>query len=201
MAYKKVTAHERFKENPFVEKAIEDIRLVKRMQIVTPKDRNEIQMIVSQSGDVEGHTAFLKYVEVDEDKFAKLYLSQLASFWELSKPAIRVFSYILSILKPKQDSFILRMDESLKYTGYKNRKDVNNGLAALIESKIIARSKYEFEYFINPLVVFNGDRVTFAKAYIKKRKEKGDMTNSQLDLFPSTGASIRAFLNEKSEEV
>jgi len=200
MAYKKVTVHQRFKENPFVEKAIEDIRLVKRMQVVTPKDRNEIQMIVSQSGDVEGHTAFLKYVEVDEDKFAKLYLSQLASFWELSKPAIRIFSYILSILKPKQDSFILRMDECLGYTGYKNRKDVNNGLAALIESKIIARSNYEFEYFINPLVVFNGDRVTFAKAYIKKKKEKEGAT-SQLKLFPDSSSNIKAFSSEKSEKV
>lgn len=193
MAYKKVTTHERFKENPFVEKAIEDIRVVKRMQIITPKDRNEIQMIVSQSGDVEGHTAFLKYVEVDEDKFAKLYLSQLAAFWELSKPAIRVFSYMLSILKPKQDSFILRMDECLSYTGYKNRKDVNNGLGALIEAKIVARSNYEFEYFINPLVVFNGDRVTFAKAYIKKRKEQGEAPTKQLNLFPDAKESIERF--------
>lgn len=192
MAYKKVKGHERFKENPFVERAIEDITIVKKMQFVTPKDKNEIQMIVSQSGEVEGQTAFLRYVEVDEERFAKLYLSQLASFWELSKPAIRVFSYMLSILKPKQDSFILRMDECLEYTGYKHRKDVNNGLSVLIESKIIARSNYEFEYFINPLVVFNGDRVTFAKTYVKKKKMD---IKAQMDIFPI--ARLGAFDNEK----
>lgn len=189
MAYKKVTGHERFKENPFLEKAIDDINIVKKMQFATPNDRNEIQMIVSQSGEVQGHTAFLKYVEVDEEKFAKLYLSQLASFWDLSKPAIRVFSYILSILKPRQDSFILRMEDCLEFTGYKHRKDVNSGLAALIESRIIARSNYEFEFFINPLVVFNGNRVTFAKSYVKKRSE----LNGQM-ILPLGG-------NESEEEV
>jgi len=192
MAYKKVTKHERFKENPFVEQAIEDITIVKKMHFITPKDKNEIQMIVSQSGVIEGQTAFLRYVEVDEDKFAKLYLSQLASFWELSKPAIRVFSYMLNILKPKQDSFILRMDECLEYTGYKHRKDINNGLSALIEAKIVARSNYEFEYFINPLVVFNGDRVTFAKTYVKNR-QSGKI--GQLDVFPL--AQSNSFDNEK----
>jgi len=181
MAYKKVTDHEKFKENPFLEKAIDDINIVKKMQFVTPNNKNEIQMIVSQSGEVEGHTAFLKYVEVDEEKFAKLYLSQLVAFWDLTKPAIRVFSYILNILKPKQDSFILRMDECLEFTGYKHRKDVTNGLATLMEARIIARSNYEFEYFINPLVVFNGNRVTFAKSYIKKKKELKSQTSSLLD--------------------
>jgi len=198
--YKSIRDFTAYDENPFVEKAVQDIKIVKRRQIIRPRNKDEIQMITSTAGEVTGYSQFVRFIEVEEDKFAKLYLSQLASFWELSKPAIRIFSYILSILKPKQDSFILRMDECLGYTGYKNRKDVNNGLAALIESKIIARSNYEFEYFINPLVVFNGDRVTFAKAYIKKKKEKEGAT-SQLKLFPDSSSNIKAFSSEKSEKV
>lgn len=171
MAYKGVTSFERFRENPFIEKAIEDIRVVKRTQVVRAKNKSEIQMIVSQEGEVEGYSQFLRFVEIEEAQFAKIYLSQFNAFWDLSKAAIRVFGYIISILKAKQDSFILRMEPCLIHTGYKHRKDVITGISSLIEAGIIARSDYNDEFFINPLVVFNGDRVTFAKTYIKKKKE------------------------------
>jgi hypothetical protein len=184
MAYKKVTEFERFRENPFIEKAIEDIRIVKKTQVLKPKNRSEIQMIVSDHGEVQGYSQFLRFVEVEEAQFAKVYLAQFNAFWELSKAAIRVFGYIISILKPKQDSFILRMEACLTYTGYKHRKDVITGISSLIESGIIARSDYSDEFFINPLVVFNGDRVTFAKTYIKKKKEANP---NQLNLLNEIG--------------
>lgn len=184
--YKKIKEFEEFKENPFIEKAVQDIKIVKRTQTIRPKGRDEIQMIVS-GDEVTGHSAFMRFVEVEEEKFAKLYLSQLCALWELSKTAIKVFSYILTILQPKKDSFIFRMEDCLEYTGYSTEKSVFDGIGSLIEAGIIARSKYHFEYFINPLVVFNGDRVTFAKTYIKKKKEKEVLQKpiSQLDLFKS----------------
>ncbi|MDO1451519.1 RepA protein [Rhodocytophaga aerolata] len=171
MAYKSVKQYEVFRENPFVEKAIQDIKIVKKTQVIRPKNKDEIQLIVSSAGDVEGHSAFMRYIEVDEEKFTKLYLSQFTSFWELSKAAIRVFGYIISILKPKQDEFFLEMNRCLEYTKYKHPKDVLSGIANLIECGIVARSDSHFKYFINPLVIFNGDRVTFAKTYIKKKKQ------------------------------
>ena len=57
------------------------------------------------------------------------------------------------------------------------------GLTGLIEANIIARSNHHLKYYINPLVVFNGDRVTFAKTYVKKKKEKEEAAKNQLDLF------------------
>jgi hypothetical protein len=183
MKYSKVTIHEQFKENPFVEKAIQDIRIVKKTQVIRPKNRDEIQMITSSDGEITGYTAFTRFIEVDEERFAKVYLSQFASFWELSRAAIRVFSYILSVLKPKQDSFIFKMDDCLGHTKYRHKKDVLSGLGNLIECNIIARSNYDWEYFINPLVVFNGDRVAFTKMYVKKKKEKEKSSVNQLDLF------------------
>ena len=183
MSYKKVTEFEKFRDNPFVEKAVEDIKVVKKTQVVRARDKGEIQMIVNGGGEVEGYSQFLRFIEVDEAQFAKIYLNQFSAFWELSKPAIRVFGYIINILKPKSDSFILRMELCLEYTGYKHRKDVITGISSLIEAGIIARSEYSDEYFINPLVVFNGDRVTFAKTYIKRKNQinisKED--NKQLD--------------------
>jgi hypothetical protein len=199
MAYKKVGVYEKFKENPFVEKAIGDMIVRKKTQVMRTGNKDEIQMITNSNGGVEGYSAFMRYVEVDEEKFAKLYLSQLCSFWDLTKASIRVFSYMLSILKPKQDSFILRMNDCLDYTKYKNRKDVMNGIGGLIDSGIIARSEYEFEYFLNPMVVFNGDRVTFAKTYIKKKKSAEGENENQLNLFNQN--LIEDFQNGKKEKI
>jgi hypothetical protein len=181
--YKSIRDFTAYNENPFVEKAVQDIKIVRRQQIIRPRNKDEIQMITSTDGEVTGYSQFMRFIEVEEEKFAKLYLSQLASFWELTKPSIRVFSYILTVLKPKQDLFIFIMEDCLQYAGYSSERSVFEGLTGLIEANIIARSNHHLKYYINPLVVFNGDRVTFAKTYIKKKKEKEEAIKNQLDLF------------------
>jgi hypothetical protein len=176
MKYNPITKQPAFEENPFVEKAIQDIKIVQKTQVIRPQNKGEIQLIISSgSGEIQGHSAFMKFVEVDEMQFAKVYISQFASFWELSKPAIRVFGFIITILKPKQDFFNFDMDDCMKYTGYTQRNHILTGLSCLIDCGIIARSNKSYKYFINPLVVFNGDRVSFAKTYIKRRKNQIDM--------------------------
>jgi hypothetical protein len=75
------------------------------------------------------------------------------------------------------------MDKALAYTNYGHRNNIATGISNLLECGIIARTPYDNEYFINPLVFFNGNRVTFAKTYVKKRKEQLD--KSQLALFDS----------------
>lgn len=181
--YKSIRDFTAYNENPFVEKAVQDIKIVRRQQVIRPRNKDEIQMITSTDGEVTGYSQFMRFIEVEEEKFAKLYLSQLASFWELTKPSIRVFSYILTVLKPKQDLFIFIMEDCLQYAGYSSERSVFEGLTGLIEANIIARSNHHLKYYINPLVVFNGDRVTFAKTYIKKKKEREEAIKNQLDLF------------------
>ncbi|AUD07058.1 RepA protein [Spirosoma pollinicola] len=183
MKYKPIKALPSFEENPFVEKAIQDVKIIKRQQIIRPKNRDEVQQIVSTDGEVTGYSSFTRFIEVDEEKFTKLYLSQFANFWELSKPAIRVFGYILTVLQPKKDDFIFDMEDCLSYTKYAQRNHVVSGLSNLIECQIIAKSNKDYKYFINPLMVFNGDRVAFTKMYVKKKKDKEKLDSNQLDLF------------------
>jgi len=190
MKYKKISEQEEFLENPFIDKAINDVKIIKKTEIIRPKGSGEIQMIVNDAGEVTGHSAFVRFIEVDEEKFAKLYLSQLSTFWELPKPAIRVFTYILTVLIPKRDTFYFDMEDCLKFTKYSQRNHVLTGLSCLIDAGIIARTRKSYEYFINPFVVFNGDRVTFAKTYIRKKKESretpwtknSEKTANKLDL-------------------
>ena len=185
MKYKRITEHPAYENNPFVEEALEGIQkqTVRKTRVIRPDDglaKQVQQIVVNADGEATGYGAFMQYIEVDEDKFAKVYLSQFAAFWELSKPAIRVFGYILSALKQGQDRLIFKMDKALTYTNYSHRSHVLTGLSNLVECGIIARTPYDYEYFINPLVFFNGNRVTFAKTYIRKKKE---VDKAQLGLF------------------
>lgn len=181
--YKKITDYTAFDENPFMDKAVNDIKVIKKTQIIRPKDSSEIQQIVSEEGEVTGYSAFMRFIEVDEERFAKVYLNQFASFWDLPSTAIRVFGYVINILKPKQDSFTFDLEDCIAYTKYKTKKSVFEGLSALIECGIIARGNRHYKYFINPLVVFNGDRVAFTRMYVKKKKDKEKAETNQLDLF------------------
>ena len=181
--YKKIKDYEEFSENPFVEKAIQDIKIIRKTQVVRAHERGEVQMIVNDGGEVTGHTAFMRYIEVEEAQFAKLYLNQFEHFWDLPKSAIRVFGYILTRLIPKKDEFLFDMSECLAYTKYSTNKSVFEGLTALIDTGIVARTTKHYKYFVNPMVVFNGDRVSFTKTYIKKKQ--GTNPN-QLNMFGET---------------
>ena len=189
MAYSKLTKHKQYKENPFIPDAIENMQVVKRTQMMNASSKDAIHYVVNQgTGEVDGYSAFMRIVEVDEERFAKLYLAELGALWELSKPAIRVFTYVVNTMIPNRDTITFAIEECMEYTGYKSTKSVFAGLSQLIDHGIIARTTKHWQYFVNPMIVFNGSRVTFARTYVKK-KRKEDPNQMKL-----------SFISEKDEE-
>jgi len=178
---RKMTDLKKNTENPFMEQALQmiDKNIVKRYKSATQTDQKATLIAVDPStGDVLGSTRFVRQIEVDEEQFTKLYLSNFKAFFDLSQPAIRVFGYIISkCLHPKNDMFVFIPQYALDYTGYKSTKDLYKGLFELAKAEIIARGPAENVWFLNPMVCFNGDRVTFAKTYVRKRKTTTDDPN------------------------
>lgn len=175
---------EKNKENPFLKQAVEQVNnnIVKKYKTATKTGEKAIlQAFDSSTGEVLGHTQFIRQIEVDEEQFTKFYLSNFTKFFDLPPSAIKVFGYIMTKLVPKQDMFMVFIDECMEYTGYKSHKSIHQGLAYLLKSEIIARGRNDVIYFINPMVAFNGDRITFAKTYVKKQKRK-DIDPNQIDL-------------------
>lgn len=173
------------KENPFLKQAVEQVNqnIVKKYKTATKTGEKAIlQAFDPNSGEVVGHTQFIRQIEVDEEQFAKLYLSNFSAFFDLKPQAIRVFGYILKQLIPNKDEFVFLLEDCQEYTGYKSSTSVRIGLTSLLENEIIARGKTDFLYFINPMVAFNGNRITFAKTYVKKQK-KVQIDPSQQSLF------------------
>lgn len=169
---KKLNEFQKNTENPFLKQAIEQVQqnVVKKYKTATKTDQKAIlQAFDPTTGEVLGHTQFVRQIEVDEEQFAKIYLSNFSAFFDLKPQAIKVFGYILAQLTPNKDEFIFDREECMHYTGYKSDKSVFIGLASLLNNDIIARGRTDYKYFINPLVAFNGNRITFAKTYVKKK--------------------------------
>lgn len=180
--YLKKGVFEKYTTNPFIEKSIETIQknsVVKKQYM--KGDKGVETSIINQDAEIVGQSVFVRLVEVDEDKFAKLYLNELGILWDMKKPALKLFSYIMTILDPNSDEFYLSSAKAGEYTGYKTVTAINNALSQLLDLGIIARNVEPNWYYINPLIVFNGSRVTFAKTYIKKQKTR-QIDKNQLNL-------------------
>ena len=172
-------------ESPFLKQAVKKVQnsIVKKYKTASNTDEKAIlQAYDETTGEILGHTRFVRQIEVDEDKFAKLYLSNFSAFFKLKPSAIKVFGYILEQLIPNKDYFYIDMDDALEYTKYSTQKSIRVGLSSLLENEIIARGRNEYHYFINPMVIFNGNRISFVKTYVRKKK-KVEIDPMQTNIF------------------
>lgn len=171
----KLTDFQKHEESPFHEQAIEVVEkhLVKKFKNSTHASAE--QRAVAAVADIETgevfKTSFIRRIEVDEDQFAKIYLAEFsAAFFELSQSAIRVFGYIMTCMKPKRDMIVFDRKKCMEYTKYKSEKAIYKGLAELVAAEVIARGPADNLWFINPLIVFNGDRASYTREIIKKKR-------------------------------
>lgn len=184
----KLSDFQRNKENPFMKQAIEYIEnhVVKKYKSSTGSDKKAVVAVADTDTGEVFRTSFIRQIEVDEEQFAKLYLNNFAAFFDLSQAAIRVFGYIMTCMKPKNDMIMFILEDCLEYTKYTSKGTVYRGLAELVKAEIIARGINENLWFINPLIVFNGDRVSFTKTYVRKKslstKKKAEEDERQLSL-------------------
>jgi len=181
--YKPLKKYERHDENPYLFDMEESVQIRRKREMMYPVNSEVVHYVVNQNtGEIDGYSAFMRISEVDEQQFVKIFTRELRALWDLSKVAGRVFTYIMQCMRMNQDTIYFDVEECMEYTGYKSRRSIINGMSELIEHGIIARSTKSNIYFINPAVVFNGNRVTFAKTYMKKQRHKEEDPN-QLKLF------------------
>lgn len=181
MTKRKLSDFELNKENPFAKQALVNIgsALVSKSVKGTNKDESAILKAVDGNGEILGNSVFIRNKAVDTESFAKFFLAGFKAFFDLKPASIKVFKYILGQLKPNQDSFMFFMDECKEETGY-SEVSIFRALGELCCAKIIARGRADIEYYINPMCVFNGDRVTFATTYINENYPQYKTTSTKL---------------------
>ena len=98
---------------------------------------------------------------VDKSQFAKIYASEIAMLYELSKTAQNVFLYLTTKVMDYDNRVYFNYKREFNKIGYSAHTAPLKGLRELIKNNIIACDVREHTYWLNPTIVCKGER--FAK--------------------------------------
>jgi len=157
----------KYETNPFILEDVFKMNTATKTVIVGSQKK---VLVDTDTGEVEGYTLLHKFKEVDKEQFVKLYVNEIQSLFDLSKTGLRVFSYIISLMRINDATIYLDIHTAQKECGYAHKKAIYKGLSELVQNKIVALSNKPNLWFINPNIVFNGDRIAFIKEYKMKKK-------------------------------
>ncbi len=155
--------------NPFMEDLCASVNIGKKQIIVG--DATDL-LYNENTGEITGKTVVHKFQEVDKEKFVKLFVNEISFMHDLSKRGHKVLDYIVSNLKPKKDEVYMHLPEVMKYCNYTQVNHVYRGIAELLGANILAVSHKPNIWFINPMFIFNGSRLTLIKEYVIKERNK-----------------------------
>lgn len=106
------------------------------------------------------------YQITDRKEFVKVYRESLKTILNLSATAQKVLWYILDILPQRATCVDIVTNICQRECGFKTRHSVVNGLVELLEKGILIKSSYQMRYWVNPVILFNGDRMEFIREYV-----------------------------------
>lgn len=176
----------RYDKNPFVGDLIVE-RSAKMVKISTlGKDDN---VLVNQStGEVNG-THVVTYKKVDKEQFIKVFPAMIGAQFELGPAGIKAFAVLMWAVQNQAiggDSICLDKHVLDQFqANHPNLKakppTIRKGLVELENAQFIAKAYRVGDYFINPKLLFNGDRVAFTTVLERERFENKDQINMTLE--------------------
>jgi len=161
VSLRKAVKHEK---NPFVfdddDKLIIDLptRIKKQYYVSMEYDDKTFYQTGELTNEEGGHYIYSKK-EIEPEKFVKVYTAGISAMYDLTKSGIKAFHYCTTILVPDSDVIYIYIPHMIEFCGWKSKKQAYVGLKELIRAEIIAPSFYPGKWFINPRVMFNGNRL------------------------------------------
>ncbi len=169
----------KYRYNPWLKELSETANLKKK--VVSHEDPNKMMILVdNKTGVEERKTAGFYYnKEIDGNSFVKLYAAGVGEILGLSRAGARVFVYLfdeVSSAHNKDNTQIMLkyefMAENQRYWSKQGkpigRSTFFSGIRDLLTHNIIAQAEITGVYFINPMFIFNGDRLVVVNEYKRK---------------------------------
>lgn len=104
--------------------------------------------------------------KVDHAQFIKIFKENLAAVMKLSKTAREVLWYIMNNIPQDRGYVVIDNASVMDFCGFKTRKSVREAVVELLSKDFLTRSTIPKRYWVNPLVLFNGNRIVYANEYI-----------------------------------
>ncbi|WP_309295257.1 replication/maintenance protein RepL, partial [Klebsiella pneumoniae] len=161
----------RYKENPFVMVASGNTNSGTRR---VTANNDKLLIINQDTGEQLAGAGFFQYEEVDKTKFLKLYVNGVKALTELTSAGTKVFEILYRTIQENinKDTVFLGFDLIDQDVVSISESTFHRGMKELIKKNFIAETTTSNLYFINPDFLFNGDRLSFVKTFIKKKTEE-----------------------------
>lgn len=168
---------ERFSFNPFIG---DDAFIIKKKNKTILAGTTKDILVDSETGEVRQATLFAKKKLIDAENFVKLYLTEIKNFFELSNKGIKALSYLTTILPINKDLVYIHIPDLMEFCGFKSKETAYRAIKELIINKVIAISNKANLFYLNPKIMFNGDRIIFMNEY--QIRDKKDIPGTQLQI-------------------
>jgi hypothetical protein len=143
-----------FLENPFKVEGITTIQYVAKV--------DEKVVIDTNTGEAFTMKKIPKNSMHDHDgvPYVKVFQEKTSLLLQLPTPSLKLFIYALGVARPITEIVFLNIDDCMMSCGFKSATSYREGIKGLIEANIIARRVgSKMEYWVNPNVFFNGNRL------------------------------------------
>lgn len=208
----KLSDFEKYRANPFLTNQLND-GMVKRWKTVKEND-GEIAYNVEKK-EYGGALAVAKQVLVDPESFVKIFTYEMGAFIGFSKATTNLFFIIVSIMQDKknEDTITLNLElandwiskncppsEGSRQVNLFSKTTFYRALADLCANDFIAKHALSTDvYWINPMRMFNGNRLILAKQFIvAKNAEEGLEDIRRKDRTDSIIYKSTDFLNDET---
>jgi hypothetical protein len=149
-----------YDHNPFIE-SILDLKIKKKTVSISRTP----EAAINEKGEYIGDKYMIVKKKVDKEEFVKVFKDQLTIIFELTKTAQKMLTYFIKVLGVNKDFVVFDKEKAKLYSGLSSKASIYAGLSELIQKQVIAKSNLSQIYFINPAILFNGDRLVVINAW------------------------------------
>lgn len=121
------------------------------------------KLVVTEYTNNEEVTYFMSE-SFDKDNTVQLYKEGRDLVMNISPAGCKMFVYLCGILIPNQDYVIIDIDECMRVSNVKSKNTIYKQINELITNGILEKMVNNV-YWINPHILFRGDRIMFYEKY------------------------------------
>ena len=185
--------------NPFMDEAIIEGKFKDKKAY---KGKN-VSNIITNDGTIEEETTmvFSAAKEVDSSLFIKIFLNNVNVLFNLNKSGQKVLAWIIQekLLIKNSDIVHITLKHFTMSSAY-SRRVYYAGIPNLLENRILAKKGISNDtYFLNPAVIFNGNRIACINTYKALPEGQKSLQNAIVvsESVTATGDLRQSLLNFK----
>jgi hypothetical protein len=167
------------KENPFLNGSLVTVKGRKKNYTVA----SDAMTLTDSRGQVQGTVQHTITRVVDDTQFVKVFSDGVAGMYDLGRPGAKVFRFLFDEVQknPNQDRIYLYFMDALEDPWRIPKTTFFKGLAELLEKGFLAKSANPNMFFLNPSMMWNGDRFRFVQEYQRASLAARIAARSDLD--------------------